>query len=476
MESIITLSRIYQPEYLYKNNLLMFRNFYIVLRSKKLNLSNIRKPMETEIHNIPILSMLPFVLMLGSIAVFPLFWNHWWEKNRNKLIVAVILSVPIIIFLFSSGLTHKLFETMIFDYIPFIILLGSLFTITGGIYLTGDIAAKPIINTAFLAIGAVLASFMGTTGAAMLLIRPLIQTNRQREYKVHTILFFIGIVANCGGLLTPLGDPPLFLMYLRGTPFTWFFNLAPEWFITNAILLFIYFIVDTYHYRKEKPENVYRDLSKVKPIRLEGKRNFIFLAGVVLAVAFINAQYIPAIHHNEALKFIREAVIIFMGVLSLKFTPKLTRTSNNFTWGPIEEVAYLFFGIFITMVPCILFLEANAKTLGVNMAHQFYYATGALSSVLDNTPTAVTFYSLALGLNQTAADMVAGIPEHFMKAIAVAAVFFGSMTYIGNGPNFMVKAVAEENNIKMPDFFSYIFKFSLIVLLPVFIIVELLFI
>lgn len=432
--------------------------------------------METEVLNIPILSMLPFVLMLGSIAVFPLFWNHWWEKNKNKLIVAVLLSIPIIIFLISAGFTHKLFETMIFDYIPFIILLGSLFTITGGIYLTGDIAAKPVINTAFLGIGAVLASFMGTTGAAMLLIRPLIQTNRQREFKVHTILFFIGIVANCGGLLTPLGDPPLFLMYLRGTPFTWFFNLAPEWFAANLFLLIIYFIVDTFYFKKEKPENVFRDVTKVKPLKLQGKLNFLWLIGVVLAVAFLNAQYIPAIHHNEALKFIREAVIVLMGACSLLFTTKLIRTSNNFTWGPIEEVAYLFFGIFITMVPCILFLEANAKTLGVNMAHQFYYATGVLSSVLDNTPTAVTFYSLALGLGQSSADMVAGIPVEFMRAIAVAAVFFGSMTYIGNGPNFMVKAVAEENNIKMPDFFSYIFKFSLIVLLPVFIIIELLFI
>lgn len=432
--------------------------------------------METEVLNIPLLSMVPFVLMLGSIAVFPLFFNHWWEKNRNKLIVAVILSIPIIIYLVSTGLTHKLFETMIFDYVPFIILLGSLFTITGGIYLTGDIAAKPIINTAFLAIGAVLASFMGTTGAAMLLIRPLIQTNRQREFKVHTILFFIGIVANCGGLLTPLGDPPLFLMYLRGTPFTWFFNLAPEWFAANLILLLMYFVVDSYYYKKEKPENISRDVTRIKPLKLEGKLNFLWLAGVVLAVAFLNAQYIPAIHHNEALKFIREIVIVLMGAASLMFTPKLTRTSNNFTWGPIEEVAYLFFGIFITMVPCILYLEANAKTLGVTMAHQFYYATGALSSVLDNTPTAVTFYSLALGLGQSSATMVAGIPVELMKAIAVAAVFFGSMTYIGNGPNFMVKAVAEENNIKMPDFFSYIFKFSLIVLLPVFIIVELFFI
>ena len=203
--------------------------------------------MEIEKFNMPLISLLPFVLMLLSIAVFPLFWNHWWEKNRNKLIVAVILSIPIIIFLLVSGLSLKLIETMVFDYLPFIILLGSLFTITGGIYLTGDIEAKPIINTLFLGIGALLASIMGTTGAAMLLIRPIIQTNKERDLKVHTILFFIGIVANCGGLLTPLGDPPLFMMYLRGAPFTWFINLFPEWLVTNVILLLIYFFVDLHY-------------------------------------------------------------------------------------------------------------------------------------------------------------------------------------------------------------------------------------
>ena len=432
--------------------------------------------MEIEKFNMPLISLLPFVLMLLSIAVFPLFWNHWWEKNRNKLIVAVILSIPIIIFLLVSGLSLKLIETMVFDYLPFIILLGSLFTITGGIYLTGDIEAKPIINTLFLGIGALLASIMGTTGAAMLLIRPIIQTNKERDLKVHTILFFIGIVANCGGLLTPLGDPPLFMMYLRGAPFTWFINLFPEWLVTNVILLLIYFFVDLHYYKKEKPEAIFLDRTNIRPIKIQGKLNFVWLIGVVLAVAFLNEQYISMIHRNEYYKFIREAVIVSMAILSLLLTSHITRISNNFTWEPIKEVAYLFFGIFITMVPCILYLEYNAKHLGINFAHQFYYTSGMLSSVLDNTPTAVTFYSLALGLGRQTAEMVAGIPYELMKAISIGAVFFGSMTYIGNGPNFMVKSVAEENNIKMPDFFRYIFKFSLIVLLPVFILIQLLFI
>ncbi|MBP1682782.1 MAG: Arsenite permease-like protein [Ignavibacteriaceae bacterium] len=425
---------------------------------------------------IPLLSLLPFVLMLLSIAVFPLFWNHFWEKNKNKLYVAIVLSIPVIIYLLVNNFSHQLIHTMLFDYVPFLILLGALFTITGGIHLSGDIAAKPKVNTLFLGIGAVLASLMGTTGAAMLLIRPVIQTNKQRTFKVHTVLFYIAVVANCGGLLTPLGDPPLFMMYLRGAPFTWFFHLVPEWFVTNLLLLIIYFFVDTYYYKKEPASAIARDESNIRPIKIEGKRNFIFLIGVVLAVAFLNEQYLSFVNINPYFKFIREAVIILMAYLSMQFTPKLLRTSNNFTWHPIEEVAYLFLGIFVTMVPCLLYLESNAKQLGVETVSQFYYYTGLLSSFLDNTPTAVTFHSLALGLGITEGTLVAGIPEILLKAISTAAVFFGSMTYIGNGPNFMVKAVAEENNIKMPDFFSYMFKFSIIVLLPIFFLVELLFI
>ena len=432
--------------------------------------------MEHSYSHITEIALVPFVLMLLSIAVFPLFWNHFWEKNKNKLYVSIALSVPIIIYLLINNYSHTLIHTLLFDYLPFIILLGALFTITGGILLTGDIEAKPKINTLFLGIGAILASFMGTTGAAMLLIRPVIQTNKERTYKVHTILFFIGIVANCGGLLTPLGDPPLFMMYLRSAPFEWFFNLAPEWLFTNALLLIIYFIVDTYYYRKEPVAAIKLDKAQIKPIKIEGKQNFIFLVAVVLAVAFLNEQYLPFIKINPYFKFLREIVIVILALLSLKLTSANVREKNNFTWHPIEEVAYLFLGIFITMVPCLLYLESNAKTLGIESAPQFYFFTGLLSSFLDNTPTAVTFHSLALGLGDNTGILVAGIPEILLKAICTGAVFFGSMTYIGNGPNFMVKAVAEENNIKMPDFFSYIFKFSLIVLLPVFILVELIFI
>jgi len=429
--------------------------------------------MESDSNSIPLLSLLPFILMLGSIAVFPLFWNHFWEKNKNKLIVAIVLSITVVIFLLSTNHDEKLYHTMVFDYIPFIVLLGALYTITGGIFLSGDIEATPTMNTLFLGIGALLASFMGTTGAAMLLIRPVIQTNKQRVYKVHTILFFIGIIANTGGMLTPLGDPPLFMMYLRGAPFFWFFTFFYEWLLTNGLLLFIYFFVDSYFHKKEPAQVIVKDKLQIRPLKIQGKLNFIWLVGVVLAVAFLNTQYLEFIHVSEYFGFIREAVILLMAYLSLKFTTHLTRISNSFTWEPIKEVAYLFLGIFITMVPCLLYLEYNAKTLGVVSASQFYYFTGILSSFLDNTPTAVTFHSLALGLGETSGLLVAGIPEELLKAICTAAVFFGSMTYIGNGPNFMVKAVAEENNIKMPHFFEYIYKYSLIVLLPIFILIQL---
>ena len=426
--------------------------------------------------NIPLYTVIPFILMLLSIALFPLFSKRFWQQNKNKLLTAIILSIPVAVWLLSKGLEVKLFDSVVFDYIPFIILLGSLFVITGGIFLDGDIEAKPSVNTMFLVIGALLASVMGTTGAAMLLIRPIIQINKERKYKTHTILFFIGIIANCGGALTPLGDPPLFMMYLRGAPFIWFFKLFFEWLLTNGLLVIIYFLVDSYYHKKEPLEAILRDKTVIRPIRLSGKLNFIWLIGIVLAVAFINEQYIPFIQLNHYAKFLREAVILIMAILSLLLTPNLTRVSNNFTWRPIEEVAYLFFGIFFTMVPCLLYLESNAPTLGITMPHQFYYYSGLLSSFLDNTPTAVTFHSLALGLGVHSGNIVAGIGEENLRAICLGSVFFGSMTYIGNGPNFMVKAVAEDNNIKMPDFFSYIFKFSLIVLLPVFIIVQLIFI
>jgi Na+/H+ antiporter NhaD/arsenite permease-like protein len=427
-------------------------------------------------NEISLYASIPFILMLGAIAILPLTLNHFWEKNKNKLIISIVLSIPVLIYLIINGFTREIVHTMLFDYVPFIILLGSLYTITGGILLTGDIEPRPSTNTAFLGIGGLLASFMGTTGAAMLLIRPVIQTNKERQYKVHTILFFIAIVANCGGVLTPLGDPPLFMMYLRGAPFQWFFNLYKEWALVNSLLLFLYFIIDSYYFKKENAYNLINVKSIFRTLKIKGAINFLFLLGVVLSVEFLNEFYLPIIKENEYYKFIREIVILTMAGLSLKYTSDMLRKENNFTWQPIEEVAYIFLGIFFTMIPTLMYLQSHSKELGVVNLVQFYYYTGFLSSFLDNTPTAVTFHSLALGLGVKTGNIVAGIQEEILIAISVASVFFGSMTYIGNGPNFMVKAIAEENKIKMPDFFSYIFKFSIIVLLPIFVLVQLIFI
>ena len=442
----------------------------------------------------PALWMIPFGIMLLSIAVGPLIAPKLWESNLTKLIVSIVLGIPVVVFMLVKGLSDELINTVFFDYVPFIILLLALFVITGGIHLSGDIKAKPWVNTLFLAVGFVLASLMGTTGAAMLLIRPVLATNQQRQYKIHTVLFFIALVANCGGLMTPLGDPPLFMLFLRGASFTWFSTMWMEWLFTGSILLLLYFMADCwYYYKKESWVALSADTREIEPLRITGKLNFVWLLGIVASVAFINQGMIPAMGAEDApiyLKYLREiAMLIFMG-LSLLTTSKKTRYEDNkYTWAPIIEVAALFIGIFVTMAPALIYLEQNAARLGFNHVWQFYYSTGLLSSFLDNTPTAVAFHSMALGLPESVAaaaagivdgelngvNFVAGVPEMMLKAISIGAVFFGSMTYIGNGPNFMVKAIAEESGIKMPSFFGYMIKFSLIILLPIYILGQVLF-
>lgn len=438
--------------------------------------------METFVHSA--WSMIPFCIMLLMIAIGPLVAEKWWEKNLNKLIVSLVLGIPTGVCLILGGMGHDLEHQVVFDYLPFIILLFALFVITGGIHLSGDIKAKPWVNTLFLGIGFVLASLMGTTGAAMLLIRPIIETNKERKYTVHTILFFIALVANCGGLLTPLGDPPLFMLFLRGASFTWFAGMWVEWAFVGIVLLALYYLIDSYYYKKEDIADIAKDNGNQKKLCLDGKLNFIYLLGVVLSVAFVNEGYIDIMKDADApiyVKFLREIVLLILAALSYFTTSKKTRfDENKFSWAPIVEVAVLFLGIFVTMTPALAYLKAHAADLGLNASWQFYYSTGLLSSFLDNTPTAVAFHSVATGLtpDQIAAfdgELVAGIPDILLKAICVGAVFFGAMTYIGNGPNFMVKAIAEESGIKMPSFFGYMIKFSLVILLPVYILVQLLF-
>ena len=429
-------------------------------------------------------SMIPFGLMLLTIAVAPLLAEHWWESNKHKLTVALFLGVPTAVCLIAGGMCHDLEHQLFGDYIPFIVLLLALYVVTGGIHLAGDIKAKPWVNTTFLGLGWLLASVMGTTGAAMLLIRPLLATNQQREHKVHTVLFFIALCANCGGLLTPLGDPPLFMLFLRGAEFTWFFSMWAPWLLTGVLLMVIYFALDTYYYNKEHWTAISADHREHTPLKVEGKVNFVYLVGVVLTVAFINAGTIPEMDAPNApiwLKYMRELVLISLTLLSLYTTKRKVRFEmNKFSWDPIIEVAVLFLGIFTTMTPALAYLNANAASLGLSEIWQFYYSTGLLSSFLDNTPTAVAFHSVATGLSAEqmatfGGNVVAGVPEILLNAICIGSVFFGAMTYIGNGPNFMVKAIAEESGVKMPSFFGYMFRFSLIVLLPVYILVQVIF-
>lgn len=451
---------------------------------------------------VPVWILIPFVVMLLMIAIAPMVIEKWWESNLHKLYVSLILGIPVAIYLCLNGLSHALIHQMLFDYVPFIILLMSLFVVTGGIHLSGDIAAKPWVNTLFIGLGFLFASIMGTTGAAMLLIRPIIETNKERKHKMHTILFFIAAVANCGGILTPLGDPPLFLLYLQGAPFHWFLTMFPEWAFVGVCLLLTYFIWDTIMYKKEAAEDIALDNRIDSPIRVTGLINVIYLIGIVASVALINEGMIPFMGDQydangnlvaEApmwAKFLREYALVLIIILSLLTTKKKVREDNKYSWGPILEVASLFLGIFATMTPALLFLKAHAADMGVTEPWHFMYYTGLLSSFLDNAPTALAFHSVAQGLPESIAFaaqglgpdglyngtmFIAKVPEVLLKAISLGAVFFGAMTYIGNGPNFMVKAIAEENGIKMPSFFGYMFKFSFVVLLPIYILAQILF-
>jgi len=394
--------------------------------------------------------VLPFAVMLLAIAVCPLRMAHWWERNANKLLVSSLLGLPV------AGLylvrEPKALVHMGEEYVSFILLLAALYVISGGIRLTGDLEATPLTNAAFLAVGAGLASFLGTTGASMLLIRPLLQTNRERARVRHTVVFFIFLVSNVGGLLTPLGDPPLFLGYLRGVPFTWTFRLWGHWLFAVVVLLLVYLGWDWVQHARESPSALRRDRTERTPLRLQGALNGVWLLGVVAAVAFLRAP-------------VREAVMIALAALSLWRTPEAIRRANGFTSYPIAEVAVLFFGIFLTMIPALELLRGRGGELGVREPWQFFWAAGMLSSFLDNAPTYLTFLALAQGLGL--ADQVVGVTHAVLAAISVGAVFMGANTYIGNAPNFMVKAIAEEAKVPMPSFLGYM-VYSGAVLLPLF--------
>ncbi|KAA3607921.1 MAG: sodium:proton antiporter [Planctomycetota bacterium] len=432
-------------------------------------------------HYVPhVLWVAPFVAMLLSIAVLPLVAGHWWHSNLNRFKVALVCGLPVFGLFAYHGEWHTISHT-VHEYASFLILLASLYTASGGIVLRGDLKANPMTNTAFLALGSLLASFMGTTGAAMLLVRPLLKTNSQRRYKVHTAVFFVFTVCNIGGCLTPLGDPPLFLGYLRGVPFAWTFGLVYPWAFTLAVLLVLYFLIDSLFYAREDKFSLEADRSHVEPLRLQGRSNFLWLIGVVLSVAFLTgpnlAQWLGQQETDLIPRFGRDAALVLLGLGAYLTTRPENREANEFTWHPILEVAALFFGIFLSMMAAIRLLEVNGQNLPLDSPQHYFWLTGTLSAFLDNAPTYVVFFEAgaakAKGMGITD-SLVAGVPEVDLTAISLGAVFMGAVTYIGNAPNFMVKAIAEERRVKMPSFFGYM-MYSLVILVPVFLVSTLIF-
>ncbi|MDP3703184.1 MAG: sodium:proton antiporter [Candidatus Omnitrophota bacterium] len=401
-------------------------------------------------------TILPFIGLLLSIAILPLAAPHWWEDHKHKAWIGLAFSLPIVLVILQHE-PSELGRTL-HEYLAFIVLLGSLFVVAGGIVLEGDLRATPAVNTAFLAVGSVLANLIGTTGASMVLIRPFLRTNSERRRSAHLPVFFIFTVSNIGGCLTPLGDPPLFLGFLRGVPFLWTLSLWPEWLVMIGALLTLFYAYDAFWWGKETAKTIKRDLALVRPLRLRGRRNLLCLAGILWAV-FLPEPW-------------REVVMVAMGWLGYRWTPPAYRKHNEFTFLPIAEVAILFAGIFITMVPALVLLRAHGHEFGVTQPWQFFWLTGGLSAFLDNAPTYLAFVSLGQGLGLGGPFL--DVPERILQAISLGAVFMGANTYIGNGPNFMVKAIAEEMKVKMPSFFGYM-AYSATILLPLFLVVTLVF-
>lgn len=438
--------------------------------------------------SIGLIWILPFVGILLSIAVFPLAAPHFWHHHYGK--VAAFWAIALIIpFLLVKGFNitfHEVMHTLLLEYIPFIVLIGSLFTVAGGIYIRGNLHGSPATNTSLLAIGAGIASFVGTTGASMLLIRPVIRANDDRKHSVHVFVFFIFLVSNIGGSLTPLGDPPLFLGFLQGVDFFWTaIHLWQPMLIVCVILLAAFYALDSYFYAKEG--HLPRDPTPDSPIRLEGKRNFILLAvliafvlwsGLVKSLGTFTLFGIPMDWKNV----VRDLGLVGVAIASMMITPRAVREANSFNWGPALEVAKLFAGIFITIIPAIAILKAGSDGALSGLLNlvttadgkpnnaMYFWLTGGLSSFLDNAPTYLVFFNAAGGN----AQQLMGPLAQTLMAISLGAVFMGANTYIGNAPNFMVKAIVEDSGTKMPSFFGYM-AWSIGILVPCFVLVHLIF-
>ena len=435
---------------------------------------------------LPLSSLAPFVLILLSIALLPLFAPQWWEHNKNRALVSGALALPFALYLVAlhgAEGRHALLGAVL-DYVSFVSLIGSLYVIAGGIHVKGSLAGTPLSNTALLAIGALLANFIGTTGASMVLIRPLLRANKSRVNKAHIVVFFIFIVSNCGGLLTPLGDPPLFLGFLKGVPFLWTLGLWKPWLVVNALLLVVFHFFDAYHLDREEkllPGSQLEEALRHEPLRIEGWHNVLLLCAMVLAILGKGQGW--GNDGNHWAFGVQEGLMLLLAFAGWYLTKPGTHAANRFRFAPLVEVAVLFFGIFVTMVAPLEILNARGVELGLHSPWQYYWASGSLSSFLDNAPTYLTFAAAACGQAGVSVDGPHYLAEFLAKApgdatllaaIACGSVMMGANTYIGNGPNFMVKAIAEESGVKMPSFFGYML-WSGVILLPIFVVITLLF-
>jgi Na+/H+ antiporter NhaD/arsenite permease-like protein len=420
----------------------------------------------------PLWSVGPFVLMLLAIAIVPAIVPQWWSRNSNKLLVSIGFSIPVLIVIVPQA--PLLLLNSLKDYFSFMVLLGALFVISGGILIKGEMAGTPLVNTVFLAAGAILSNVFGTTGASMLLIRPFLRANQARQHQSHLVVFFIFIVSNVGGLLTPLGDPPLFLGFLRGIPFQWTLSLFPVWAAAVGALLVTFNFFDQYMFLKDDLAVHGALAERVQPrkrIQIEGGWNFLFLAGVMVTAILSGVLEWP--------RGIQEGTMILMAALSWFTTSKAIHRANRFHFAPLGEVAALFLGVFITMVPTLEILNTHAAELNLRTPWHYFWMSGGLSAFLDSAPAYLTFAAMASGL-------VGGTPENLnvllnsdlgwmlLRAVSCGTVFMGAISYIGNGPNFMVKSIAEHDRVKMPSFTGYL-AYSGIFLVPLFIILTLIF-
>lgn len=431
---------------------------------------------------------IPFAGLLLCIAVLPLVKAEWWEAHQPHAVVfwSLLFVLPFA-FVYGPGQAfEKVLECIVDDYLTFIILLFGLFCVSGNITLEGDLAGSPRINVGLLLIGTMLSSWIGTTGASMLMVRPIIKMNAWRKRRSHIMVFFIFLISNIGGCLTPIGDPPLLMGFMRGVPFFWSLHLFPVLLFNVVILLTIFYFLDRRAYRKDIAEGLKPDISKPgTEVHILGLHNLIFLAMIVAAVilsgtlpgmaAFQDAEgAVRGIHlfGEVTLTYpalIEVVIILVAAFLSFKTTSVEIRRKNHFTWGAIQEVAVLFVGIFITMQPALMILKANGASLGLNKPFEMFWATGCLSSFLDNTPTYLVFLTTAgaLGFTEGMPTILGTVPVAMLEAISCGAVFMGANTYIGNAPNFMVKSISDENGIRMPSFFGYLL-WSITFLIPVF--------